>query len=401
MTRDLDDHFFRHAYGHLVAVLVRRVGTQHLELVEDAVQDALLAGLQSWTHGELPDNPSAWLYRVAHNRVVDELRRRSRQDRLVARLDAPEVSEATEPDDALLQMLFSCCDEAIPVESQLVLALKTLCGFDVNEVAERLFLTSANVYKRLERARVRLRELPFAPDLSAEQYVARRPAVHAIVYVLFTEGHLSSHPEQAIRRELCDEAKRLAVLLAEHSLDGSPEACALVALLHFHTARLPARVDECGDLLLLEAQDRSRWDQREIERGLAWLARSARGSTFSRYHAEAGIAAEHCLATSFEATRWDRIVECYALLEELAPSPLHAINRALAVAEWRGPAEGLAIVEALDPPAWLEGRYQWAAALADLHRRCGNAPLARRYRAQAIEAAPSAAIRTALERRLQ
>jgi RNA polymerase sigma-70 factor (ECF subfamily) len=218
---------------------------------------------------------------------------------------------------------------------------------------------------------------------------------------MFTEGYLSSHAEQTIRRELCDEAKRLAQVLAEHPVGGAPETFALLALMHLHAARMTARQDGSGGLLLLEEQDRSCWDRTEIHTGLAWLAKSAQGDVFSRYHAEAGIAAEHCRSTSFEETRWDRIVECYALLERLAPSALHTLNRAVAVAEWRGPAEGLAIVEGLEPPSWLAGSYMWTAVLADLHGRCGNDELAKRYREAALASAPSVAVRDVLERRLR
>jgi RNA polymerase sigma-70 factor (ECF subfamily) len=270
-------------------------------------------------------------------------------------------------------MLFVCCDGSIPVESQLVIALKTLCGFDVREIAVRLFTTEASVYKRLGRARSRLRESPFLPDdLTGEQFSARLAAVHTILYLLFTEGYLSSHAETGIRRELCDEAIRLTRILAEHPVGGTPETFALLALMHLHAARMTARQDGSGGLLLLEEQDRTLWDQREIQSGLSWLARSAHGDVFSRYHAEAGIAAEHCLAPSLAETRWDRVVECYALLERLSPSAIHTLNRAVAVAEWRGPAEGLAVLEGREPPSWLAGSYSWAAVLADLHRRCGH-----------------------------
>jgi RNA polymerase sigma-70 factor (ECF subfamily) len=171
--------------------------------------------------------------------------------------------------------------------------------------------------------------------------------------------------------------------------------------MHLHSARLTARQDGGGGLLLLEEQDRTRWDQLEIQTGLARLAESARGDVFSRYHAEAAIAAEHCLAPSFEQTRWDRIAESYALLERLAPSPLHTLNRAVAVAEWRGPAEGLALLAGLEPPSWLAGSHMWAAVLADLHRRCGNVEDAQRYRRAALASAPSAAVRDVLTRRLR
>lgn len=411
MMHELEEHFFRHEYGRLVAMLSRRVGMRHLEMVEDSVQSALLAALESWTRIGVPDNPSAWLFRVARNHVVGELRQRARRERLVAehglegadaQATGPTTALAGDVRDDLLRMLFACCDDSIPVESQLVIALKTLCGFDVREIAERLFISDANVYKRLGRARSRLRELPFEPDdLSTEQLASRLPAVQSIVYLLFTEGYLSSNAEEVIRRELCDEAKRLSGILAEHPLGGTPETFALLALMHLHTARMSARQDGSGGLLLLEEQDRARWNQREIETGLEWLAKSAQGDVFSRYHAEAGIAAEHCLARSFRETRWDRIVECYALLERLALSALHTLNRAVAVAEWRGPREGLAILEGLEPPSWLAGSYMWMAVLADLHRRCGNGEPAQRYRDAALASAPSVAVRDVLERRLQ
>jgi RNA polymerase sigma factor (sigma-70 family) len=411
MTSRLEEHFFRHEYGRLVSVLVHRVGGRHLEAVEDAVQAALLAAVESWPKGAVPENPSAWLYRVAHNHVAGELRRQIRHGELAEQHvraaldstnDAPHALLSGDVRNDLLRMLFVCCDDAIPVESQLVLALRTLCGFDVREIAERLFTTEANVYKRLGRARARLREVPLeVVDLTNEQLASRLAAVRAILYSLFTEGYLSSHAEGAIRRELCDEAQRLAVVLAEHPLGATPETFALLALMHLHSARMPARQDGSGGLLLLEEQDRSLWDQEAIQIGLRWLGRSAEGDVFSRYHAEAGIAAEHCLAPSFSETRWDRIVECYALLERLAPSALHTLNRAVAVAEWRGPAHGLAVIEGLEPPSWLLGSYLWSAVLADLHRRCGHAELAAQYRDAALRSAPCQAVRTILERRLR
>lgn len=402
------EHFFRHEYGRLVATLSRRVGARHLADVEDAVQSALLTALETWPRAGLPDNPPAWLFRVAYNQLLGELRRRAGRRELLERnpsavlpTEAPVFVPEEIPDD-LLRMLFLCCDDALPVESQLVLALKTLCGFDVREIALRLFTTEANVYKRLGRARSRLREAPRrGTDPAPEQLAARLPAVHSVLYLLFTEGHLSSHPDVAIRRELCAEAIRLTTLLAEHAVGAVPESFALLALMHLHEARMTAREDDSGGLLLLEEQDRTKWDRNRIQLGLEWLARSAEGERFSRYHAEAGIAAEHCLAHSLNETRWQKIVECYALLERIAPSPLHRLNRAIAVAEWRGPKEGLAVLDGFEPPTWLAGSYLWASVLADLHRRAGNPDPARRWRDVACKLAPTAATRALLERRLQ
>jgi len=411
MTAELGEHFFRHEYGRLVAMLTRRFGVHRLESIEDAVQKALLAAVEAWPRAGLPENPPAWLYRVAYNQCAGELRRGSRRDALVRELDDAATDSTDEPlraflagdvRDDVLRMLFACCDGAIPLESQLVLALRTLCGFDVREIAERLFTTEANVYKRLARARSRLRELELVPsDLPTTELSERLPAVQTVVYVLFTEGYLSSHADGPIRRELCDEAQRLAEALAAHPVSATPETFALLALMHLHAARMPARQDGSGGLLLLEEQDRALWNQEQIRLGLSWLARSTEGDAFSRYHAEAGVAAEHCLSPSFRETRWDRIVACYELLDHSAPSALHTLNRALAVAEWRGPAEGLAILEGLAPPPWLVGSHLWSAVLSDLHRRCGHGALANQHRDAALDSAPSNAVREALERRLR
>src|SRR5258705_10055656 len=309
-TPKLVEHFFRHEYGRLVATLSRRVGVQYIEAVEDAVQSALMPALDPWTRAGLPDSPSAWLFRVANNHLMGELRQRTARRRILEQSakedigtpeNGPEIFLGGEVRDALLRMLFVCCNEAIPVESQLVLALKSLCGFDIREIALRLFTSEANVYKRLGRARSRLRKLPPGRgELTSEQYSSRLPAVNKIIYLLFTEGYLSSQSETAIRRELCNEAIRLAAILAEHPVGQAPETFALLALMHLHAARLTARQDQSGGLLLLEEQDRELWDRQGIQVGLEWLARSAQGDSFSRYHAEAGIAAEHCLAPSFQ-----------------------------------------------------------------------------------------------------
>lgn len=384
----------RHEYGRLVATLTRRFGGQHLAIIEDAVQTALEKALV-WPIA--PDNPAAWLHRVAYNAALDELRRQARATELV---DEPEPAGA-EPDD-VLRLLFMACDTALPIESQLVLALKTICGFDVPEIATRLFVTEANVYKRLTRARSRLAETPIAFELTVEQLEERRPAVLAILHLLFTEGHLSASADIAVRRELCAEALRLTELLAAHPLGASPETFALVALMHLHHARMSTRTDATGGLLLLEEQDRTRWDQAEIALGLEWLARSAEGERFSRYHAEAGIAAEHALAPSFSETRWDRVIANYELLERIAPSALHSLNRAVAIAERDGPAAGLALLDdvARRDTTRLEGSFMWSAVQADLHRRAGHAKLAERFREMAFAAAPTVAVRALLERRL-
>jgi predicted RNA polymerase sigma factor len=225
------------------------------------------------------------------------------------------------------------------------------------------------------------------------------PSVHAVLYLLFNEGYLSVGSAEAIRRELCDEAIRLATLLAEHAVGAVPATFALLALMHLHTARLAARQNGDGELLLLDEQDRALWDQDRIAVGAQWLAKSAQGEVFSRYHAEAAIAAEHCFAPSFRETRWADIAGLYRMLECIDPSPLHAMNRAIAVAEWQGPQAGLDVLLASAPPTRLEGSYLWEAAAGDLHRRAGHVDLAREHTERALAAAPTDAIRSLFRRR--
>jgi RNA polymerase sigma-70 factor (ECF subfamily) len=347
---------------------------------------------------------------VAHNNLIGEFRRKAGHRRIleqapvavVERVDQPEpLGFAGEVRDDLLRMLFVCCDDAIPRESQLVFALKILCGFSTAEIALRLFTTEANVYKRLERVRNRLRKADAdlqTPPLDALK--SRLPSLHTVLYLLFNEGYLSANADLAIRRELCDEAIRLATLLAEHPVGAVPETFALLALMHLHSARLAARSDGAGGLLLLEAQDRSLWDRERMGLGTEWLKRSASGEVFSRFHAEAAIAAAHCFAPSFKETPWAEIADLYTMLERVDPSPLNIMNQAVAVAEWQGPEAGLALLQALAPPSWLSGSYLWDAVMSDLHRRADKLDIARQHMDRALASAPTEPIRALLRRRL-
>jgi predicted RNA polymerase sigma factor len=353
------------------------------------------------------------LYRVAYNRLIGELRGGAGRRRILekAGVDVPAQSESSPPPphffseevrDDMLRMLFVCCHDAIPAESRLVFALKVLCGFSTTEIALRLFITEANVHKRLARARERLRAI--APDLDTPPLTelrSRLPGVHAALYLLFNEGYLTAQDAEPIRRDLCEEAIRLTTLMAEHPAGAVPETFALLALMHLHVARLGARLDGTGALLLLEEQDRSQWDRERMAVGMQWLERAASGDVFSRYHAEAGMAAEHCLAPSFRETRWEKIADLYAMLESIAPSPLHTMNRAVALAEWRGPDAGLALLRDMaPPPSWLAGSYLWEAVLSDLHRRAGHADAGGGHGDRALDMAPTDAIRRLLKRRL-
>ena len=404
---DLVEHFFRHEYGRLTSVLVSRLGAAHLALIEDSVQSALMSALTAWAARGIPDSPSAWLFRVARNHALGVLRVERRRREIVSGLDESDEEAVLDPSfdgevrDELLRMLFVCCDDAIAPEACLPLALKTLGGFSVGEIAARLFAQEATVYKRLARARARLRTSEWETDSPPlDAMAARLPTVHSVIYALFNEGYLSVRPEYGIRKELCDEALRLGALLAEHPVGATPTTFALLALMHFHAARLDARQDATGGLLLLEEQDRTRWDGQQIQAGVLWLSRAGSGEAVSRYHIEASIAAEHALATSFQATRWEDIAENYAALERMHPSPIYRLNRAVALAEARGPSAGLALLENEVPPPWLDGHYLWAGVLADLHRRAGNKEEQSRFTKQALLTAPTEAIKGALARRL-
>ena len=254
----------------------------------------------------------------------------------------------------------------------------------------------------MQRARAALRDrIEELESPGVEELASRSPAVLEIIYLLFTEGYSSAQPDKMIRHELCEEAIRLGRLLDEHPVGAAPETAALLALMYLDAARFDSRVDGAGGLLLLEEQDRSLWDRDLIHTGISYLQRSARGEIFTRYHAEAGIAAEHCLAPTYKETRWSEIARLYQMLEGVAPSPINTLNRSIAIAEWQGPDAGLALLEALKPPPWLLGYYLWDATLGELYRRRGDRERATAHLTRALGAAPTHAEQALLRRRLE
>jgi len=345
--QQLVDHFFRHEYAQLVASLTKRLGIRHWELVEDVVQTALQRALSHWALHGIPENPAGWLRRVAFNQALDVLRREARQQQLDDSING-QLQNAIDHEfrddelqDDLLRMMFVCCDPEVPPESQIALALRTLCGFGHHEIARALLTTDASIAKRISRARQRLHDAEIDPSVMQPGDVQQRLShVQSVVYLLFNEGYSSSISDRLIREELCEEAVRLALVLAEHPLTAGSESAALLALLLFHAARLDARMDDSGAMLLLKEQDRSSWDQRLIAEALGWFRRAGQGGAVTRYHAEAWIAAEHCRASSMEETDWERIAKGYDLLCSLAPSPVHELNRAIAIGHRDGPQTG-------------------------------------------------------------
>lgn len=407
----LVEHFFRHQSSRLVATLTRVLGVRRLELVEDVVQAAFAQALKSWATRGIPNDPAGWLFRVAKNLALDSIRRERLWEHSATRLASDDATvddlltrlqQAGEIADDQLRLLCLSCHPSLPAESQVAFALKLMCGFSTGEIAKALLTSEANVQKRIVRAKERLRAENLG-EISLDDLRERLPIVLNVIYLLFNEGYNSASAERLIRVELCDEAIRLGGLLTEHSIGRTPATCALMALMAFHSARFDARTDdaEADRMVLLERQDRSRWHYGRINNGLQWLVESAAGDDLTTYHLEAGIAAEHCLAASFEATNWPLILHHYDLLIRLRPSVVHSLNRAIAVAYVHGPQAGLNALEQVDQSEIPANYYLWDAALGELHRRAGHNAVARRHLERASQLTASPQERELLRGRLQ
>lgn len=366
------EHFFRHESARLVATLAGQFGAQRLQWVEDVVQEALVRALQTWPYRGVPDNPAAWLTQTARHLALDQLRREQRWNEREegisaeqARWMAVQVDKAPSDDahlrDDTLRLMFVCCHPQLSAEAQIALALRTLCGLSPAEIAAAFVTSEAAISKRLVRARQRIRELALPFELpDAHELPQRLDAVLASLYLLFNEGYKASSGEHLVRSDLCHEAIRLTELLATHPATGLPQSHALLALMLLSASRLPARTDDAGGILRLHEQDRSLWDQSLIHRGIQHLQLSARGDTLTQYHLEAGIAACHSTAANHAATNWVRILTLYDQLVQLTPSPVVALNRAIAVGRVHGAQCGL---EALATVQGLEGYLSLHAAL--------------------------------------
>lgn len=393
------EHFFRHESARLVATLAGQFGAHRLQWVEDVVQEALVRALQTWPYRGVPDNPAAWLTQTARHLALDLLRREQRWNEREEGISAEQARWMAVPleaaaDDAhlrddTLRLMFVCCHPQLSAEAQIALALRTLCGLSPAEIAAAFVTSEAAISKRLVRARQRIREMELPFELpEAHELPQRLDAVLASLYLLFNEGYKASSGEHLVRSDLCHEAIRLTDLLATHPHTGLPQCHALLALMQLSAARLPARTDDAGGILRLHEQDRSLWDQSLIQRGIHHLQLSAHGKTLTEYHLEAGIAACHSTAASHEVTDWARILALYDQLALLTPSPVVALNRAIAIGRVQGAQSGLealAAVQGLD--AYLSLHAARGAFAAELGQ---NQTAAAHYRrALALAALPS------------
>ncbi|HEV8026228.1 MAG TPA: DUF6596 domain-containing protein [Stellaceae bacterium] len=356
----LVDDLFRREAGKISAWLARLLGPSRLELIEDAVQDAFGAALARWPFSGVPEKPAAWLAIAARNKALDLLKREAKlgplDESAAWRLGLSDPEETGRLDDTLA-LMFVACHPALERDEQIMLTLKTVCGFGVAEIARAYLSTAEAVTQRLVRAKRKIREIGLAFELpQGRELEERLPALIAAIYLLFNGGYTSGDGETLMTRELCAEALRLATLLIEHPVTSIGECHALFALLSFHHARAEARTSDEGALILLAEQDRGRWDHALIARGFAHLKKAMSSVALTTLHLEAAIAAAHAAAPSFAATDWHTIAHHYRALEELKPTPVVRLNAAIAEAHAEGPARGLAQLDILAGERKL-GRY--------------------------------------------
>jgi RNA polymerase sigma-70 factor (ECF subfamily) len=409
----LDAHLFRHESARLLAALTRAFGVENLALAEDVVQETLAKAFEVWSYQGVPEHYAALLTTAARNRVIDVFRRERIARRLAPDLERfiesewaqrPAVDALFLPDalrDDELRMMFSCCHPRLHEDVQVALVLNMLCGFGVGEIASAFLVSDAAMEKRIARGKKVLAQSRRLFELTADDFAPRLSAVHRALYLLFNEGYHGASPLAVTRVDLCLEAMRLVRLLVDHAPAATPATHALAALLSLHAARLPGRTDDAGNLLPFFEQDRSRWDAELVAEGLAELARSATGDRLTAYHVEAGIAALHAAAERTEETRWGEIVSLYDVLMRIQPSPVVALNRAMAVAEHEGPARGLEAIRGIEGAERLASYPFYPAAMGELELRLGRREAARTHFRAALGLARNDGERRFLEQRLK
>jgi RNA polymerase sigma factor (sigma-70 family) len=393
-VQQLVDHLFRHEAGRMAAVLTRFLGTENLDTAEDLVQDTLLKAMEIWRFRGVPDNPSAWLYKAAHNKAIDWVRSRQRQSKLLSDQEeniksAWDLSSSSETlfhedeiQDSVLRMMFACCHPAIPLESQIALTLKTLGGLSAGEIANAFLTSEETIAKRIYRAKEKIKQEKIKldpPGLFELPY--RLDSVLHVLYLLFNEGYHSSHSDTIIREDLCAEAMRLTFLLAQHKATSLPKVNALMSLMCLQSSRFVARTGDLGEIILLEDQDRTKWSKPLIEQGLDFLSKATVGNRLSEYHVEASIASIHSLALRFEETQWDKLLTLYETLHELKPGPMVSFNRAIAMGYARSPEAGIHELEKITS---LQDHYLYLTAMGNFYLLKDHAEAAKVFLEKAL-----------------
>ena len=415
---EIDDHIenlSRHETARIVSVLTRIFGTDHLELAEDVVQDSLIEALTVWKEKGVPDDPTAWLFRVAKNKALNILNREKYKKEYSTEVSRFLQSEWTaEPalnhlfseeqiEDDVLRMIFTCCHPSISPDSQIALALKTLCGFSIQEIAKAFLTTEENVNKRLVRARQKIREAKIPFEIPTGRELERRQvAVLETIYLLFNEGYSASRGDDLIRYELCEEAIRLAQMLGnDTAIQHKGNVYALLALMYLNASRFKARQDAEGNLLTMAEQDRELWDKQMQSIGLGYLKRSTENGDLTIYHILATVSANYCIAPDYESTDWKNILSLYDSLVQLDSSPIVLLNRAISLSKVYGAESGLRELERIKEDPSLTSYHLFYSTQAEFYHQVSDIGNAIRSLERAIQLATVPAEKDLLRKKKQ